>query len=314
MPSCTTHFIHSNEVYKILNKETQKDIEENKQIYNLFAQSHDYFYYSFNKEIKDIGFNGHHYYTRDFLINIIKYIKDNNLQENKQTLCCLYGYITHYVLDSICHPYIFYKTGVYRHNKETKKYKGLHAKMENDIDSIYYEKYYNKKYRTCNISKDVIGKPKWNKELSDLIDDVYYKTYEVKNANKKLIKCIKQAKKTTTLIQKDTTGLKVHILKIVELILHNQLSSYSNNHKTNEDFLNNRHKRWNNPCFKDMTSNKSFDDLFEEATKKATKIIEAAHNYLFHKKSIKTLNIITNLDYASGIDIDKDKIMEYFEF
>ncbi|MBR6133458.1 MAG: zinc dependent phospholipase C family protein [Bacilli bacterium] len=314
MPSCTTHYIHSNEVYKILNKETKKDIEANKDIYNLFAQSHDYFYYSFNKDIKDIGFQGHHYYTRDFLINIIKYIKDNKLQNNKQTLCCLYGYITHYVLDSICHPFIFYKTGVYRHNKETKKYKGLHAKMENDIDSIYYEKYYHKKYNGFNISKEVIKKPNWNTEVTNLLNHVYSKTYNIDNIEPLLKKCVKQMKLTTYLTSKDRIGLKLSIFTIVDVFTKGQLASYSTHHKPNIDYLNKEHKEWTNPCYKEITSNKSFDELFDEATKKAAQIIETAHNYLFNNKSFKTLDIITNLDYASGIDIDKDKRMEYFEF
>jgi len=313
MPSCTTHFIHSNEVYSNLKDEVKKEIDTNKLIYNAFAQSHDYFYYSFNKEAKKLGSRGHHRNTRDFLINIINYIKDNNLQSHKELVCCLYGYITHYVLDTTCHPFIFYKTGVYRHDKETKKYKGLHSKMENDIDALYYERYYHMSYKKFSVARKIIGRPKLTPELCKLIDYAY-ELYDHKNTSKYLKRCFRNARIINHLTTKDRLGLKLPFFKLYDLITKDHVASYSNHHKPTIDYLNNEHKTWVNPCYDNITSNKSFDDLFEDAIKKAVLIIETTYNYLNNNTDISTLDIIENLDYSSGLDLKIDKRMDYFEF
>ena len=46
MPSITTHYIQSEEVYKKLNKEEKEHIKDNKTIFNIFTQSHDILFYS----------------------------------------------------------------------------------------------------------------------------------------------------------------------------------------------------------------------------------------------------------------------------
>ena len=74
MPSIITHHIFSNEVLKKLDKKITDKMENSLIIYNTFAQSHDYLYYSNKKNIRNIGSNGHHDKTQDYLINIIKNI------------------------------------------------------------------------------------------------------------------------------------------------------------------------------------------------------------------------------------------------
>ena len=124
MPSLTTHKIIAENIFDKLSNNIKKNIDQN--TYFTFAQSHDIFYYNTQKKYKRIGNMGHHQHTQSFIINIIQYIKDNKLEDNKQCVSYLYGILTHYYLDSICHPYIFYKTGVNKKNKETIKYKGQH--------------------------------------------------------------------------------------------------------------------------------------------------------------------------------------------
>ena len=143
MPSITTHYLFAKEVFNHLNKKEQACIKDDLNIYYIFAQSHDFlFYYTFDiknaKRIKELGHFAHHNYTQDYLINIVKYIKDNYLENNSQLLGYLYGSITHYSLDTSAHPYIFYKTGIYRKsNPASKNYRGQHTLMEKDLDALY---------------------------------------------------------------------------------------------------------------------------------------------------------------------------------
>ena len=66
---------------EVLNKLENKNIIESKlDIYHTFAQSHDYlFYYKFgtkHKEINKLGRYAHHNKTQEYILNIIKEIKN----------------------------------------------------------------------------------------------------------------------------------------------------------------------------------------------------------------------------------------------
>ena len=106
----------SKEVLNKLSKEELNRLEDKLDIYHTFAQSHDYlFYYTFGKnkkKINNFGHYAHRHNTQNYLINIIKEIQDKHEENNPELLAYLYGSITHYVLDTTCHPFIFYKTGI----------------------------------------------------------------------------------------------------------------------------------------------------------------------------------------------------------
>ena len=147
MPALITHDIFAKEVYKKLDNRIKDKISREKIIYQTFAQSHDYllYYKSLNlrktRKINFLGKIGHRRKTQAYFLNIIKTIKKYHLEQYQPDVAYLFGCITHFVLDSTCHPLIFYKTGIYDpNNKETLKYKGMHALMERNIDSIYYKK------------------------------------------------------------------------------------------------------------------------------------------------------------------------------
>ena len=324
MPSITTHHFFAQEVYNNLTNDERNHINKELTIYYTFAQSHDYlFYYTFNpfisKRIKQLGHTAHHQKTQDYIINIIKYIQENNLENNHQAIAYLYGTITHYCLDTTCHPYIFYKTGVWRHNKKTQKYRGEHNHIEKDLDSIYYQKYTNKTYKNCNLNKDIIKKPKFSKNLSKMISTIYYNTYNEKNISKYYLKGIRDAKIINFLFINDYSGLKEKIYKIIDKITNNYfgyLQSYSTHKQTiNKDILNLNHREWNHPSFPNLKYNTSFDDLLMISLNKALKIIKEINKVLYDKQDIKQLiDIIPNLDYSTGIEIDKNIRMKYFSY
>jgi hypothetical protein len=82
MPSITTHYIFSKEVLNKLDKKERDIFDSKLDIYHTFAQSHDYlFYYKFgkkHKEINKLGRYAHHNNTQEYILNIIKEIKDEN--------------------------------------------------------------------------------------------------------------------------------------------------------------------------------------------------------------------------------------------
>ena len=325
MPSITTHHLFACDVFNSLNNNIKKHFSNEKLIYTTFAQSHDYlFYYTFDlkntKRIKNLGHYAHHNNTQDYILNIIKEIKNNHLENNEQCIAYLYGTITHYILDSTCHPFIFYKTGVYRKNdKKTKIFKGEHNRMEKDIDAIFYERSFHKKYNHCNINRDIIKKPLFTQELINLINKVYKITYNEENIGKYYYTSIKHTKIINALFINDFFGLKKLIYTFIDFITNKSfgnLSAYSTYRKHPDmSLLNEEHYTWNHPSIQNQTYTYSFDDLVNQAKKKAIKIINNINNYLFeNERNIKSLkNLIPNIDYSTGLDIEHNIKMNYFE-
>ena len=102
MAEITTHIFFSKEVMNKFN--CSKSIK-------YFSLGPDVFYFS--NKTKYIGYIMHRKKTLLFFENYIKYIKNNNLENNKYVVGSLYGFLTHYILDSTIHPYIFYKGGLH---------------------------------------------------------------------------------------------------------------------------------------------------------------------------------------------------------
>lgn len=324
MPSIATHYYFAKDVLASLDKDIANTFKNEELIYTTFAQSHDFlYYYHFDlknsKRIKELGSRGHHEKTRDYLINIIKYIKKNKLQSNQQLISYLYGSITHYCLDSTCHPFIFYKTGIYRQSDPpSKKYRGEHNHMEKDLDAIYYEMNEHKKYNHCNINRDIVKNPRFSKELTECITYAYKETYDEDNIGNYFYKSIKQCKLINAVVINDYFGIKRAIYKLVDYLTRHKfgyIQAYST-HILHPDlqFLNLEKKEWNHPSGENVKYHSSFPELYEIALYKARNIIKYVHQVLFNKKGINTLDdIITDIDYATGMLIKDNLRMQYFE-
>lgn len=316
MPSLTTHKIIAENIFDKLSNNIKKNIDKN--TYFTFAQSHDIFYYNMQKKYKRIGNMGHHQHTQSFIINIIQYIKDNKLEDNKQCVSYLYGVLTHYYLDSICHPYIFYKTGVNKNNKETIKYKGQHNLMERTIDSIIYEKKYNKKYKKCNITKEILPKLNLSKDLENLINHNYQTTYNIKNSSKILKSSYFLMRLFHKIIVEDSIGIKNKLYSFIDTISNNKskcLHSYSTSIKLNNNYLNTNNNKWYHPCNINETCNKSLEDLLQEAENITIKIIDIINKFFTNKLDISIIKEhIKNIDYSTGLLIEENKKMRHFEY
>ena len=192
MPQLITHHIFGLDVNSKLNESISKTFDSEKDIYEMFCQSFDnlLYYSSFNfikaKKIKFLAKRGHRSNVRKYFMNIVNNIKELHLESDKQALAYLYGSINHYVLDSICHPFIFYKTGYYNKNKkkETKKYMGLHGDMESNIDAFFYINRYKKSYHKVNVTKEFIPKLKFSNNLNSIMNKTFMDTFNEKNISK----------------------------------------------------------------------------------------------------------------------------------
>lgn len=314
MPAITTHKIFAENVLKKLQLKQSINIDKN--IYFTFAQSHDllFYYKGFKHKLyNDLGHKSHHYNTQDFIINIISYIKRNNLTRNKECLSFLYGILTHYYLDSIAHPYIFYKTGTYKKDKKTLKYKGKHNELERQIDALVYELKYKKRYNDYNF-KDSLKKYKTTKELKSLINYSYKTTYNIDNIYPKINKGIKTMRIFHKLIVYDKYSFKYKLFLLIDKIFKTNLHPYSTSIKYKTDILNIKKKKWHHPVtYKE--SHMSFIELMEKAESNYIKTINQIDKYFNNKSNLTILKtIIKDIDYSTGLIVKENKRMKYFEY
>lgn len=325
MAGSLTHAYFANDLYKKFdNRLKNKIILEDLKTY---SEGHDvfYFYRSINyKYMKFINLSGkvfHKEKTKDFFINMISYIIDNKIENDKQVMSFLYGMISHYCLDYNIHPYITYKSGIYKINhKETKKYKSKHSELETYIDCyIIYkkEKILPEKFKMYNYFFNY-SHPKIN--ILKLIDYTYNKTYNIENLSTVYFKSLKDMQFSYKHFRYDPLKLKKNLYNLIDytnIIKSVKIRpiSYTYTLTNNIDKLNLNNNKWNHSRYKNETYTSSVLDLYDNALEDALNIIEAVNKVIYNNKNISYLNkFFLNLSYLSGKPCDDKTKNKYFEF
>ena len=129
---------------------------------------------------------------------------------------------------------------------------------------------------------------------------------------------IKKMKKFLFLFRQDRYGIKKFFYKLIDTftprrIFRFEALSYHYNLHDKHNYLNSNHELWRNPIDYNLTSNKSFVELYLKALKEAKNIIIDTFKYL-DNKDIDLDKLFVNRSYTTGLDCDIKKELKYFEF
>ncbi len=322
MPATITHAFFAKDVYDVLPQEIQNKLDVNR--CKMFGQSADslMFYNLFSilpgKKIRKFQQYFHLNQTREFFINLLNYIKDNQIQD-VDTYSYLLGLICHYVLDSTVHPFVVYKTGkMVKGKPSTYKYNNLHAFMETFIDNDMISKRTKTNPYNFDLGSYCFDLRPFSNDLNKTIDNTFTKTFNVKNMDKIYYKSLKQMKSALVIFRRDPSGIKKTMYKIIDSITPRwafrfEAVSYHYPLEDKHNFLNNNHAIWRNPIVYDLVSTESFVDLYLKSIKFAKVIACASFDYI-NGKDIDLKQIFRNTSYLTGIDCDIKKELKYFEF
>jgi len=283
MSALYTHYKLGQDVLRKLNKKTQAGIKNNLEYYNMFNQGFDNLYYHFKwKYYKDFGINAHKKKIDLFFFNLIKHIKDNNLENCSIITNMVYGFINHYTLDTIIHPYI---------NFQVKNLDIPHTKIEFLLDSLALPN------SNVKVYKILIPKLKFSKELIDTIDYVFYKTHNENNIGKVFNRSHNNGYYIYRYFIHDKYGIKSFIYKIVDLIIPFLDIKL---HKTtfylkqfDERILNLEKETWHHPNNINEKYNYSYEELYNIALKICVKLNKEAYQVLHGKEDLQ--NLINNI-------------------
>ncbi len=326
MAATYTHLKYGKSVLDKLNKETQNKLNKNINLYYAFNQSFDIFYfYNFynpliGKKIRELGKTAHRNNINNYFENIINYITENNQEKNEELLCYLYGSINHYILDTYIHPYVFYKTGVYKkEDKNTHKYNGLHAKFEFALDAFFYEYDYKKLYSKINVKKELLPNITFKEETKTALDQIFNKTFNFNNISKIYTKSYKDTQFAFKNVIVDRNGIKQNMLRVFDKITTNKIKNLRfNSTRTgiiDPTMFNLKRDTWHHPCDKSVLYTNSLLDIYDNAVDKSVRIINMLETYFKDKKDLNDiLKFIGNNSYITGLNSKRNKKLQYFEF
>lgn len=320
MPNIITHHYFAEEVLKNSKKDIINSFFGEKDLYYLFTQGFDpFFVYEILPFNEKLGYFLHDNYIDTFFINYIKVMKEQKLENDPALLAALYGHLTHYVLDSIIHPFVIYKCGEYNKNRpETYKYVGVHTRMEVEIDAYLYETRENKSFKDLKFHK-VNPKKKLNKNILKLLNKIYEETFKVKNGGFKYQKALNMAYLGLKYITNDKYGRKKALYHKIDKIVASKghkieaFSYYVTS--IDKSIFNLEHQPWCNPCDNTIKSNESFFDLYNKAIAICVTLFEATNKYINEEIDLMEYQgILKDNSYVTGLSWQKKDELQYFAF
>ncbi len=290
MPSYKTHSIHGEVLLDNLDNRIEID-KESLKTYCIGFDSLMICDYDFFKK-------HHNYRTKEYFETVLKYIKDNHLQDNSEVMAYFYGQLDHFILDIAIHPLIYYMTS----HKE-KDYKlDYHALVEMWTDEYVMRKYNKteKKYYHQRTIHDI--------ELKRLMDYVYKRVYNKTRMVLKYDIGIISIAKFDELVRNNTLKIMPLIIKMINL---GQIV-YLDDLDQVLPYLNLEKDTWYNPETGEEYT-KSFDDLWDESLETSREAIEDVNRFLYDDKPLKTRIITDNLSANTGLPNKIKQKIKYFK-
>ena len=240
MPSYVSHTIMAKDIYNKLN---DKNIDLNYLLtYSLGPDLSKYSKCRYKTHRLDI--------RETFMNNLFSYAQKNSLLNDKKIKGVLYGHIIHFSLDDTMHPLVRKMSKVCKNNKKN------HSFLETCYDAHLVDEKYNIPLNKYDNKK--LFKGKLNKDIKNMLNYAYEKTFDEKNISKYYIFNIFLYKKIKYLYLLFPLTLLKKVLGVEKFLKENK----------NIDLLNKNHKiKYYDVSGKPI--NYDFDKLYQKAIEKA---------------------------------------------
>lgn len=272
-----------------------------------------YFCLRYQKEAMHLANDLHHKEINAFLMALTEYIKHNQTSELKAFYL---GFISHYVLDVVIHPYIYHFTGEYHPEmKETYLYRGLHLSFERGVDMDYIHHRYQMEPEKFHKKHRILKLNRTPKIIEDMMQTLIHRIYHHEKGGL----YYKIGHHTMHLILRygivDRSGIKRLILKGIDQFHPTSpliLSSYPYRRRPYlYDYLNLNHQVWKHPVTGE-SSKRSVLELYDEALNKSQKMMDQLLLYIEGKQDVDLEKLFENRSFNTGIDVSIPHKMVYF--
>ena len=293
MPSYISHAIHSEELYKELNKENllKEDIKLNR--LRGYSIAYDYAYLVPKMD-------NHNNSAKDYLLYLVNYIKENNLQENTDAMAYLYGHISHFYFDAYTHPLIYY----IEKGCMPTSFLPSHFMVEGYLNSYLSQNVLNKDIMDVKAGyfSDV---NLFDPEIKELILKSYKKVYNKNNVMLSFI-MVHDFFNLIESLYKDTfktMEFAKNLTKFDFFLKRNKLSL--------SEMANDEHNDWLNPVTGKL-HNESFLELFYQSIDSSLEAIDEINKYLYNNGDFdNVIKVIPDLSLETGLPKSKGLKMLY---
>lgn len=315
MPSMITHYLASEKILNSLHTQSmQSRLKKELDLYTLGSNGPDFLFYA-NCKPKDfykshrlnrLGSKMHSEKINAFYEHAISCLlaqKDSAIFDRMFAYLC--GHLTHWALDSTCHPYIFYHCG-----RGKLMHANFHHQMESAIDCEML-----KREKCCDIESFA------NYELIQVNDvnvqaiarfyvsiaqSVYHEKIYVYDIRKAM-----QSWRDILRFFYDPAMKKYKWFKNIEILIKQPylFTGYivRNQQDDHIDVLNQAHSAWCHPCDSSLRFTSSFLDLYEEGCDRGVRAIEFLDNVVNQGgKQEKLLVFLDDKAYDSGLNTYKE--------
>lgn len=312
MPGYDTHYLFGINSYRRLPKSQVKNcIYANKGVYTLGLLGPDIFFYYTTEVVaarKNIGSLMHTTNTGVLFKHMIEYTAAHNGNEREIATAYLAGFLSHYTLDCMCHPYVYWKTD-YLH--KGKNYLEKHFSLETDIDILLLKNYVGKTpcefIKNSEIVINVLQMP----VICDMLHYAIHKTYHDSRITRRGIKyAIGSIKKEQKILRLASERLKATVGSVEKFFVGQNFIAPlipGGCEIKNDDPLNLRHDKWYNPWDLSKNYTLSVPDMLNKARENFILTIFHLDTYLDEELRHETsynelLSNIGSRSYHSGLN------------
>ncbi|HEX2986428.1 MAG TPA: zinc dependent phospholipase C family protein [Caproiciproducens sp.] len=291
MPAAITHYLHAERVLEKLEQE-HKSLSVNRNAFLWGAQGPDFLYchrvlpWQRGKSLRDYAGKLHHEAPE----RVLQSMKSCYLQSGKAgtVLSYLYGFLCHYSLDRIGHPYIHFCAWDFGKQYSGQNEESLHNRIESALDVILlrYEK--GDLPTEFHLKKTVPKDASVQTNIAHIYSFLLYQLYGAQEDEHTLCQATADCRLIFGLLF-DRTGLKKQLVERLEgRESPHGISCHIRGVSEEDDFdyANILHSAWQWPLESSLARKDSFFELYESAVADSVSLIE---NYL----STSSLNDLT---------------------
>lgn len=316
MPGFVTHYLFGRDAYCRLSCEAcKKNIFQNHAAYSLGQQGPDIFFYflpSYCIHGHNIGALAHQAETNAFFRGLLKSCANKSGRDREIASAYLAGFMGHYTLDTICHPYIYSLT---HFDGRKNDYFSRHAYLETDIDTHLLMEKLHRTPSDFYGANTIALTFRQRRVIASMLYDAYRYAFPDLLLHKSMMYMGIFSIQMGLKILHDNTGQKKVLFRLIEkyILGYPVFSPLIPSTKLffRTDPFNLRHAKWTNPWDQTLVSCESFFDLYEKAQTRYLSRMDKLSALLYKslsdaQKETKLSELIAdygNLSFHSGLDV-----------
>lgn len=274
MPNVVTHGLMALDVYNQLEASRVKSaIKQFPKAYLLGSNGPDILFYyqvfpwqdqKLNQKVADYGHAVHSSNINEFYNKGIQFIQGTkDLRRQDILISFLAGHLQHWALDSLAHPFVFYRSGALK-----GKTRFDHYRYESMIDSLMVLYVKRKKLKDLHAKRFVDVSDEERRMIASFYQRILDEVFDIQDKPEVIDSAILSFKKILTFLY-DPSNVKLALIQKYEKKFATPwaFSSHVVSSKIDSkyDVLNLKHESWSNPTNIDEVSTQSFVDLFNQS-------------------------------------------------